>query len=238
LETKGKGKMATLQTVIGVYISPGEGLKDFYERVPVSTKSTVLDVVKTLVKKLFGSEDPAKYALYEIEYSKGSNDVLYVAIDDHAAQTDEDLMFLKGELITVTKKISDSVWEGECEGISGLFPPKLVKPAQAEGHTDASTSRKVVRLLRDTEIPLFVQYNWKYTKNTNLNFLLKERDIEIRENATKDFYIGMSKAKLEGLLESLQAQEEQAANAIKAKYDKQAEQYLKALQDAKAHRGK
>jgi len=68
--------MATLQTVIGVYISPGEGLKDFHERVPVSTKSTVNDVVKFLVKKLFGSNDSAQFALYEAEYSKGQMPLL------------------------------------------------------------------------------------------------------------------------------------------------------------------
>lgn len=62
--------MATLQTVIGVYISPGEGLKDFHERVPVSTKATVADIVKFLVKKLFGGMDHAQFALYEAEYSK------------------------------------------------------------------------------------------------------------------------------------------------------------------------
>ena len=65
--------MATLQTVIGVYISPGEGLQDFHERVPVSTKATVADIVKFLVKKLFGGMDPAQFALYEAEYAKGGS---------------------------------------------------------------------------------------------------------------------------------------------------------------------
>jgi len=45
----------------------------------------------------------------------------------------------------------------------------------------------------------------------------------------------MSKAKLDSLLESLQGQEEQAIEGIKGKYEKQAEQYKKALQDAKAN---
>ena len=61
--------MATLQTVIGVYVPTG--IKDFYERVPVSTKATAADVVKVMVKKLFGDIDPEKYALYEAEYVKG-----------------------------------------------------------------------------------------------------------------------------------------------------------------------
>lgn len=42
----------------------------------------------------------------------------------------------------------------------------------------------------------------------------------------------MSKGKLESLLESLQGQEEQAINGIKGKYEKQAEQYKKALEEA------
>ena len=39
------------------------------------------------------------------------NEVLYVAIDDHAAQSDDDLMFLKGELITVTRRLNEIMWE-------------------------------------------------------------------------------------------------------------------------------
>jgi hypothetical protein len=67
---------------------------------------------------------------------------LYVAIDDHAADSDDDLMFLKGEMITVLRKINDTTWEGECEGITGVFPAKLVKPAGAEeGQADAPASR-------------------------------------------------------------------------------------------------
>jgi len=159
--------------MIGVYLSPGEGLKDFYEKVPVSTKSTVLDVVKYLTNKAFGASDTSSYALYEVEYStgklyyvfflffKGNNEIMkskcqfydiifesywnvdqniifqlcwsiqnlyscsfffflfffigatstYVAVEDHAAQSDDDLMFLKGEIITLTKKISDTIWE-------------------------------------------------------------------------------------------------------------------------------
>ena len=113
--------------------------------------------------------------------------------------------------------------------------------------------------MRDTEIPLFVQYNWRYQKSGNLNFLLKERDIEIRDNATKvsprtlffffffslsthklychlfqEFYLGMSKTKLESLLESLQMQEDQSIEGIRGKYEQQAAQYKQALQDAKA----
>jgi len=43
-----------------------------------------------------------------------------------------------------------------------------------------------LRILRDTEVPLFVQYNWKYQDHTsNLTFVLQEREVEIRENATK-----------------------------------------------------
>jgi hypothetical protein len=46
--------------------------------------------------------------------------------------------------------------------------------------------------------------------------------------------MGMSKTKLESLLESLQAQEEQAVEGIRGKYEQQAAQYKQALQDAKA----
>ena len=52
-------------------------------------------------------------------------------------------MFLKGEMITVTRKISDAIWEGECEGITGTFPAKLVKPAgSSEGQTQGPTTRE------------------------------------------------------------------------------------------------
>lgn len=59
---------ATLQTVIGVYISVGESVKDVYVRLPVSTKTTTVDVVRALVAKNFGDQNPATFALYEAEY--------------------------------------------------------------------------------------------------------------------------------------------------------------------------
>jgi ABC-type glycerol-3-phosphate transport system permease component len=43
-----------------------------------------------------------------------------------------------------------------------------------------------IRALKDGEIPLFVQYNWKSHKgSSNFTFLLKEKEVEVRENATK-----------------------------------------------------
>lgn len=44
---------------------------------------------------------------------------------------------------------------------------------------------KCLRALGDTEIPLFVQYNWKNQPNgSSMTFVLKEREPELRENAT------------------------------------------------------
>ena len=41
-------------------------------------------------------------------------------------------------------------------------------------------------MLGDAEVPLFVQYNWKNLPNgANMTFVLKEREPELRENATK-----------------------------------------------------
>eukprot|EP00999_Lentomonas_sp_LEN2_P000365 NODE_1367_length_889_cov_79.489501_g1321_i0.p1 GENE.NODE_1367_length_889_cov_79.489501_g1321_i0~~NODE_1367_length_889_cov_79.489501_g1321_i0.p1 ORF type:complete len:251 (-),score=48.83 NODE_1367_length_889_cov_79.489501_g1321_i0:61-813(-) len=227
--------MATLQTVIGVYIVTGEGLKDFYERVPVSTKSTAKEVVGRLVKKLFGDKNPDLYALYEAEYVKGKTDGIYVAKEDNVAKSDDDLMFLKGEQITLTKKISDDVWMGECEGISGKFPANKVEPlSSGDGKIDGETQRKFLRVLRDSEIPLFVQYNWKYQNaSSNLNFILKERDVEVREGAGKEFYSGFSKAKLQGLLDDLDAQEKHALAQIENKYKSQKQAYQRALDEAK-----
>ena len=61
---------ATLQTVIGVHVSAGDDVKEVYVRLPVSTKTSTVDVVRTLVAKNFGDEDPAKFALYEADYVK------------------------------------------------------------------------------------------------------------------------------------------------------------------------
>jgi len=227
--------MATLSTVIGVYVVTGEGVKDFYQRVPVSTKTTVVDVVKLMVGKLFGNADTEKYALYEAEYIKGAaSSNLVIAVADHVAKSDDDLMFLRGEKITVTKKISDDVWVGECEGIVGKFPSKLVQPVDGKSKAEDASSRKLLRALRDSEIPLFVQYNWKYqSSSSNLTFVLQEREVEIRENATKDFYASFSVVKLKQLLSDLDAQEAHAIAEISAKYDKQAESFKKALEQAK-----
>jgi len=227
--------MATLQTVIGVYVVTGENSKDFYHRVPVSTKTNVVDVVQSMVSKLFGNDNCQKYALYEAEYVKGATSNLYVAVADHVAKMDDDLMFLKGETITVTKKVSDDLWVGECEGIVGKFPSNLVQPKDGKNKIDDSTSRKLLRVLRDSEIPLFVQYNWKYQNNTsNLTFVLQEREVEIRENASKDVYMSLSPAKLKQLLSDLEAQEARAIAEIAQKYDKQSEGYNKALSEARA----
>ena len=49
-------------------------------------------------------------------FTESKNEVLYVAVDDHAAQSDDDLMFLKGELITVTRRLNEIMWE-----VSPLF---------------------------------------------------------------------------------------------------------------------
>lgn len=66
-------------------------------------------------------------------------------------------------------------------------------------------------MLRDAEIPLFVQYNWKYQNGaSNTTFVLQEREVEIRENATKDFYSSFSRDKLKKLLDDLDAQEARA----------------------------
>eukprot|EP00160_Parvularia_atlantis_P020391 Unigene8439_Nuclearia_a/m.25841 Unigene8439_Nuclearia_a/g.25841 ORF Unigene8439_Nuclearia_a/g.25841 Unigene8439_Nuclearia_a/m.25841 type:complete len:233 (-) Unigene8439_Nuclearia_a:75-773(-) len=226
---------ATLQTVIGVYVVTGESVKDFYQRVPVSTKTTVADVVKAMVAQLFGNESHQKYTLYEAEYVKGATSNLYVAVADHVAKTDDDLMFLKGETITVTKKMSDELWVGECEGIVGKFPAKLVQPKDGKAKIDDTTSRKLIRVLRDTEIPLFVQYNWKYQNNSsNLTFVLQEREVEIRENASKEVYVSLSATKLQQLLSDLEAQESRAIAEVSSKYDKQSETYNKALSEARA----
>jgi hypothetical protein len=45
---------------------------------------------------------------------------------------------------------------------------------------------KCLRVLGDAEVPLFVQYGWKGAANAaQMTFVLKEREAEIRENATK-----------------------------------------------------
>ena len=52
-------------------------------------------------------------------------------------------------------------------------------------------SGKCLRVLGDSEVPLFVQYNWKSLPNAaNKTFVLKEREPELRENATKVRRIG------------------------------------------------
>jgi len=48
--------------------------------------------------------------------------------------------------------------------------------------------------------------------------------------------MGMSKPKLDGLIESLAAQEDQAINAIRAKYESQSQMYKDALDKAKQNK--
>ena len=65
--------------------------------------------------------------------------VEFVAISDYVAKSDDELMFLKGEKITLIRKESADVWYGECEGIEGSFPANRVKPADKPRLVDNTT---------------------------------------------------------------------------------------------------
>lgn len=56
---------------------------------------------------------------------------------------------------------------------------------------------KCLRALGDAEIPLFVQYNWKNQPNgSSMTFVLKEREPELRENATAVRALGAQRGDL------------------------------------------
>lgn len=201
--------------------------------------------------------------------------VNFVAIADHVAKTDDDLMFLKGEKVTLVKKVSDDIWEvripvamcviggslrsflfrANARASLAASPPNWSsRPIRASSMTTQRVRAVIplsiffscscpllrsgvcIRALKDSEIPLFVQYNWKFQKSSaNNTFLLKEREVEVRENATKEMYIGLSVAKLQGLLKDLDHQEKRALDEITTKYDKQSAGFKKALAEAKKH---
>ena len=71
----------------------------------------------------------------------------------------------------------------------------------------------------------------------NMTFVLKEREPEVRENATKEFYANFSASKLKGLLAQLDAEEAKALEEIQTKYTKQRSTYTAALERARAVRG-
>lgn len=66
-----------------------------------------------------------------------------IAIYDYEAADDDELSFSEGQLINVLDKVDPGWWEGELNGVTGLFPANYVKITTMESDQQCELALKL-----------------------------------------------------------------------------------------------